>query len=140
MALPPDRPGLSVSYTFSADRRAIGAQYLKFHLGEGDFLREIAPARTVAFLEEIDALRREGLAQSDNFEVVVVVGPEGYVNPLRLPDEVVRHKILDLLGDLYLFGPLHGRVLAVRSGHRLNHRLAQGLARASRPACPVDVM
>jgi UDP-3-O-[3-hydroxymyristoyl] N-acetylglucosamine deacetylase len=127
--LPPERPGLTVSYTFSADARAIGAQYREFCLGVDDFAGEIAPARTIAFIEEIEALRREGLARSEDTELVVVVGPEGYLNERRFPDEVVRHKILDLLGDLYLLGPLHGRAIAIRSGHRLNHRLAQELAR-----------
>lgn len=133
IVLPPERPGFTVSYTFAADRRAIGAQHHQFRLGEDDFLEEIAPARTVAFLEEIEALRRQGLAQSTDMDVAVVVGPEGYVTPLRLPDEIVRHKILDLLGDLYLYGPLHGRVIAVRSGHRLNHRLGRELSRAGCP-------
>ncbi len=127
--LPPERPGLTISYTFSADSRAIGAQHYEFHLGAGDFAREIAPARTIAFLEEIEALRREGLAQSNDSGLAVLVGPEGYLNDLRFPDEVVRHKILDLLGDLFLLGPLHGQAIAVRSGHRLNHRLARELAR-----------
>ncbi len=126
--LPPERPGLTVSYTFSADARAIGAQYREFHLGVDDFAGQIAPARTIAFIEEIEALRREGLAQSNDTELVVVVGPGGYLNERRFPDEVVRHKILDLLGDLFLLGPLHGQVIAIRSGHRLNHRLAQELA------------
>lgn len=126
--LPPERPGLTVSYTFSAEERPIPAQHLQFHLGEDDFAEAIAPARTIAFLEEIEALRREGLARCDDLEVAVVVGPDGYVNPLRFPDEIVRHKILDLLGDLYLVGPVHGQVVAVRSGHRFNHRLAQRLA------------
>jgi len=122
--LPPDRPGLTISFTFSADRRPIGAQHCLFRLGEDDFVKEIAPARTVAFIEEIEALRREGLAQSNDTDVAVVVGPDGYLNQLRLPDEIVRHKILDLIGDLFLLGPVHGQVVAIRSGHRLNHRLA----------------
>ena len=127
--LPPECPGLTVSYTFSADERAIGAHYRRFRLGIDDFTGEIAPARTIAFIEEIEALRREGLAQSNDTELVVVVGPEGYLNERRFPDEVVRHKILDLMGDLFLLGPLHGQLIAIRSGHRLNHRLAQELAR-----------
>ncbi|MGQ9779384.1 MAG: UDP-3-O-acyl-N-acetylglucosamine deacetylase [Bacillota bacterium] len=126
--LPPERRGLVASYTFTPDRRPIPPQYLRFHLGEDDFVEAIAPARTIAFLEEIEALRLEGLARSNDFAVAVVVGPEGYLNPLRFPDEIVRHKILDLLGDLYLAGPVYGQVVAVRSGHRLNHRLAQRLA------------
>lgn len=139
IVLPPGRPCLSISYTFCADKRAIGSQHHQFHLGEDDFAREIAPARTIAFLEEIEALRREGLAQSTDTDVVVVVGPDGYLNSLRLPDEIVRHKILDLLGDLYLFGRLYGRIVAVRSGHRLNHRLGQELCRSAFLAAPAAV-
>ncbi|NLG83705.1 MAG: UDP-3-O-[3-hydroxymyristoyl] N-acetylglucosamine deacetylase [Firmicutes bacterium] len=126
--LPSERPGLTVNYVFTADRRPIPTQYCRFHLGEDDFTAAIAPARTIAFLEEIEALRREGLARSNDCTVAVVVGPEGYLGPLRFPDEIARHKVLDLLGDLYLVGPVYGQVLAVRSGHRLNHRLAQRLA------------
>ncbi len=125
--LPPNRPGLSISFTFSADRRSIGAQYHRFRLGEDDYLEEIAPARTIAFLEEIDILRRSGLARCDNSDVAVVVGPDGYLNELRFPDEIVRHKILDLLGDLYLVGRVWGKIIAVRSGHRLNHALGREL-------------
>ncbi len=133
VALPPLEPGLKVNYTFSADQRAIGAQHLQFHLGVDDFEKEIAPARTIAFLEEIENLRRQGLAMSDNMEAAVIVGPQGYVNQPRFPDEIVRHKILDFLGDLFLFGRIHACVIAVRSGHKLNHRLGQALMRANCP-------
>lgn len=140
VALPSPEPGLTVSFTFSADERAIGAQYRRFHLGIDDFTGEIAPARTVAFLEELEALRREGLAQSTDPDVVVVVGPDGYVNSLRFPDELVRHKILDLLGDLFLLGHLQGLVIGVRSGHRLNHLLGRELALRGALAVPPGSM
>ena len=57
-------------------------------------------------------------------EIAVVVGEDGYLNELRYPDEIVRHKILDILGDLYLLGPLEGEIIAVRSGHKLDLELA----------------
>jgi len=129
VALPSPRPGLSVSFTFSADSRVIGAQYYQYTLGVDDYLREIAPARTIAFVEEIQSLRDQGLARSEDAQAVVMVGPDGYLNDLRLRDEIVRHKILDLLGDLYLVsGPLHGQIIAVRSGHHLNYKLGQALS------------
>ncbi|MGE5581433.1 MAG: UDP-3-O-acyl-N-acetylglucosamine deacetylase [Bacillota bacterium] len=123
IALPGDE--FEVSFTFTSDHKATGTQYFQYRLSSDTFVREIAPARTIAFLKEIEYLRSQGLALSDDYDRVVLVGEEGYLNELRFPEEIVRHKILDLIGDLYLLGPLYGRIVAIRSGHTLDLQLTK---------------
>src|SRR5690606_41513704 len=84
------------------------------------FETEIAPARTVGWLHEVEALRRRGLGLGITKVAAVVVDETGFVSPMRMPDEVARHKVLDVVGDLALAGPLAGvHVMAVRSGSAL---------------------
>lgn len=96
-----------------------------------DYLKEIAPARTFCFDYEIEALKKNGLAKGGSLDNAIVVGPEGIYNPgaaLRFPDEFVRHKILDLMGDLMLVGStLKGRVIAKRCGHGHNVKFLRQL-------------
>jgi UDP-3-O-[3-hydroxymyristoyl] N-acetylglucosamine deacetylase len=111
----------------------IGVQRMRFDaLDPAGFEREIAPARTFGFTEEIEALRRANLIRGGSLENAVVLTPEGMLNetPLRSPDEFVRHKILDIIGDLALLGmtPL-GLVRAERSGHLLHAQLMSKLLR-----------
>lgn len=103
------------------------------------FARELAPARTFGFAREADALRAAGRARGADLSCVVVYGPEGVSNPegLRFPDEVVRHKALDALGDLALVGArLVGRYVAWRPGHALNVALAAALRRRRTEPAP----
>lgn len=89
----------------------------------------IAPARTWGFIEEAPALLRQGLARGAGPENVLVIGPDGYLNPPRFPDEPARHKILDLLGDLALLGGRpRGHVDVTRGGHGLHVALAREIA------------
>ncbi len=104
----------------------IGRQEFTFRLGSSeDFKREIAPARTFGFVKEIETLEQMGLANGGRLNNFILVGEEGVVNaPLRFPDEFVRHKILDILGDFYLLGrPIRGRVVARMTGHSDNAAL-----------------
>ena len=126
--------GLSVGYTldYGALRKVNLAfcpstQFLEIEITEQAFLKEIAPARTFVFEEEIAQLRAAGLGKGATVENTLVLGQEGIIgNHLRFHDEFVRHKILDLIGDLYLLGcRLHGQVLATKSGHSLNVKLAK---------------
>lgn len=96
------------------------------------YLREIAPARTFATLDEALAMRQAGMFSHLREGDTLVIGPQGPVGgPYRLPDEPARHKLLDLLGDLALAGrPIFARVTASQSGHALNHELAAALAGA----------
>ena len=127
------RPGaatldLALSIDFSA--RAIGRQALSLSLSEQGFRRELASARTFTMLHEIEAMQAAGLALGGNLDNAVVVDDARVVNPagLRAPDEFVRHKMLDAVGDLALAGaPIHGRFVAHRTGHALNNRLLRAL-------------
>jgi UDP-3-O-[3-hydroxymyristoyl] N-acetylglucosamine deacetylase len=111
----------------------IGVQRMSFDVLDAEaFLREISPARTFGFTEEIEALRRANLIRGGSLANAIVLTPEGMLNqtPLRRADEFVRHKILDIIGDLALLGiPLLGRVRAERSGHLLHAALMSKLLR-----------
>jgi UDP-3-O-[3-hydroxymyristoyl] N-acetylglucosamine deacetylase len=125
IGLPGDEEQFQVCFTFTSDHPTTGTQYFQYTLTRESFIKEIAPARTVAFMKEIEYLRSQGLALGGDLNSVVVVDDDGYRNKLRFPDEIVRHKILDILGDLYLLGPLAGNLVAVRSGHALDLALAK---------------
>lgn len=110
----------------------IGAQHFRFDLTDGAFGREIASARTFGFTAEIEALRRANLIRGGSLENAIVLTPEGMLNDttLRFADEFVRHKILDIIGDLALLGmPILGRISAERSGHILHASLMTKLLR-----------
>ena len=110
----------------------IGRQNFCFDLTDGAFGREIAAARTFGFTEEIEALRKANLIRGGSLENAIVLTPEGMLNDttLRFADEFVRHKILDIVGDLALLGmPLMGRIKAERSGHILHAALMTKLLR-----------
>ncbi|MDT7541543.1 MAG: UDP-3-O-[3-hydroxymyristoyl] N-acetylglucosamine deacetylase [Acidobacteriota bacterium] len=111
----------------------IGTQHMTFDaLAPGAFAREIASARTFGFTEEIEMLRRANLIRGGSIDNAIVLTPEGMLNRggLRTRDEFVRHKILDIIGDLALLGmPLLGRVRAERSGHLFHAMLMTKLLR-----------
>lgn len=118
--LPADE--LRVSMTIAYDHVAIGTQYASFKITEDTFKNEIAPARTFCFLREVKMLQEQGLIRGGSLESAVVIGDEAILNDdLRFPDEFVRHKILDLLGDMYLLGrPVKGHIVGVKGGHAKN--------------------
>jgi len=92
------------------------------------FLREIAPSRTFGFRNEIEALMAQGLARGGSLDNAVVIDADGYMGPLRFPDEIVRHKVLDLIGDLALVGCYPNcEVIALKSGHTLHVAAARDL-------------
>jgi UDP-3-O-[3-hydroxymyristoyl] N-acetylglucosamine deacetylase len=125
----PGLSGLEMALSIDFDAAAIGRQALSLFLSPQSFRRELARARTFTLMQEIDQLRAAGLAQGGSLDNAVVVDHVRVLNPagLRMPDEFVRHKLLDAVGDLALAGaPLRGRFVAHRSGHRL----LQGLLRA----------
>ncbi len=128
MVLPYD--GFRVSFTSLNPHKLIGVQYEDFHVDEAVYPQEIAPARTIAYEKEIQALREMGLGLGGSLENVIVYNDEGWLNPLHFEDELVRHKILDVIGDLRLAGIIRGHVIAVASGHALNTQLAKQIAAA----------
>ncbi|MCH9031497.1 MAG: bifunctional UDP-3-O-[3-hydroxymyristoyl] N-acetylglucosamine deacetylase/3-hydroxyacyl-ACP dehydratase [candidate division Zixibacteria bacterium] len=148
-------PSDDLRITFMVDYRnpALGTQYTSLVNLEEEFVTEFAPARTFCFLSEVEYLKKEGLIKGGSLSNAIViydsdkgqievdrirkaldldenafVGKTGIINdiPLRFPNEPVRHKALDLLGDLYLIGaPIKGHILAARSGHKANVALAR---------------
>jgi UDP-3-O-[3-hydroxymyristoyl] N-acetylglucosamine deacetylase/3-hydroxyacyl-[acyl-carrier-protein] dehydratase len=126
MALPHD--GLRITFTVHYDHPEIGTQYASFDISQEIFEREIAPARTFSLLKDVEDLKNRGLIKGGSLENSIVVGDDGVINkePLRFADEFVRHKILDLLGDLCLLGaPVKAHVISNRSGHTSNVRLVR---------------
>jgi len=128
VALPSDRFRATVVLDYP--RHAyLGTLAATFDAAQRDYAAEIAPARTFGFLSEIEWLRAHGLGLGATRDNAVVLGEDRYETPLRFPNELARHKLLDLLGDLALIGrPLAAHVIAVRPGHALNVRLALALS------------
>jgi UDP-3-O-[3-hydroxymyristoyl] N-acetylglucosamine deacetylase len=127
--IPADR--FRISYTLDNDHPAIGVQALTCAPTERTFVEEFAPARTYGFLKDLGPLRRNGLARGASLENAIGLGKRGVLNGLRFRDEFVRHKILDLIGDLALLGrPLIGHVIARNAGHALNVELVVAIQRA----------
>ncbi|MFM9010978.1 MAG: UDP-3-O-acyl-N-acetylglucosamine deacetylase [Planctomycetota bacterium] len=126
---PPRFAGLSVDYELDYGPGPIGRQTFAVRVTPDAFRRELAAARTFITTDEADRLRAAGLARHVGYGDLLVFGPDGPLdNALRWPDECVRHKVLDLVGDLALVGrPLHAHVRACRSGHRLNGAVAARL-------------
>ena len=120
---PCERLELDVTIDFTDD--AIGVQRLEIVPDVRAFRQRLASARTFARLHEVAALQAAGLSKGGSLENAIVVDGSDILNPegLRFEDEFVRHKALDLLGDLYLGGPILGRVTTVKGGHGLNHAL-----------------
>ena len=120
----------SLDFEIDFNSAAIGNQSMSVQLVNGTFKGEISRARTFGFAQEVDQLRKMGLARGGSLDNAVVVGDGIVLNEegLRYHDEFVRHKILDSVGDLYLAGaPLHARFAGYRSGHALNHDLLRAL-------------
>lgn len=130
LALPYD--GFRVSFTSVNPHKLIGIQYEDFLVDEAVYEKEIAPARTIAYEGEIRQLREMGLGLGGTMENVIVYNDDGWLNPLHFDDELVRHKILDVIGDLRLAGIIRGHIIAAASGHALNTKLAKKIAAAYR--------
>lgn len=112
--------GLRLGFTIQFDNPVLGTQHLTLDITPESFKEQIAAARTFVLFRDVEALRAQGLIKGGSLENAVVVKDDGIMNedPLRFPDEFVRHKILDFLGDLAIIGrPLQGSFHAVRSGH-----------------------
>jgi UDP-3-O-[3-hydroxymyristoyl] N-acetylglucosamine deacetylase/3-hydroxyacyl-[acyl-carrier-protein] dehydratase len=123
--LPSDE--LRITMTIAFDHVAIGTQYASFVITPDTFAKDIAPARTFGFLRDAKMLQEQGLIKGVSLENAVAIGDESILNEdLRFPDEFVRHKILDLLGDMYLLGrPVKGHVIGVKSGHASHVKFSQ---------------
>ncbi len=121
----------SVSYSINFPHPLIGKETLRVELSNGSYLRNIAPARTFGSREDEKAMRNMGLIRGASRENCIVLTRDGIENgPLRFPDEFVRHKILDLVGDLALLGkPILGKVVADRAGHAMHTAMVSRILR-----------
>ena len=125
---PADR--FEMAFEIDFPTRAIGRQRIDMVITEDSFRKELADCRTFGFLSEVEALRQVGLARGGSLENAVVIDGDRVLNPegLRRPDEFVRHKALDAVGDLYVLGaPLLGRFEGIYAGHGLNNLVARAL-------------
>ena len=125
----PDGPALTITYEIDFPHPIVGRQELTFAFKPEEFASRISPARTFGFAREIEVLRARGLVRGGSLHNAVVLDDAGIMSgPLRFRDEFVRHKILDLLGDLALLGrPLYGRIHARKAGHALHIDFARAL-------------
>jgi len=121
----------SVSYAINFPHPLIGRETFQVDLSDGNYVRQIAPARTFGFLHEADAMRQQGLIRGASTDNVIVLTRDDVMNPpLRFKDEFVRHKVLDLIGDLALLGKqILGSVVADRAGHAMHTALVSRILR-----------
>ncbi len=137
--------GFSVSYQLDYPPPVGEQSYDYGPLEAGSYEREIAPARTFGFVKDLEMMRELGLGTGGRFDNCILVGEDDVINTeLRFPDEFVRHKILDVIGDLFLLGyPVRGKVTAHRTGHRDNIEILRRVLAANgavlQPAGAADV-
>jgi UDP-3-O-[3-hydroxymyristoyl] N-acetylglucosamine deacetylase len=126
-------PEQRLSYGIDFPVAAIGNQWYSWCSAQEKFAEAIAPARTFCLADQIDQLRRNGLIKGGNLENALVCDQDGWLNPpLRFADEPVRHKLLDLVGDLSLLGTLPlAHIVAYKASHYLHVQLARQLAHLS---------
>lgn len=121
IALPDE--DFKVSYLLNYGSEYPGTQYITLKVNPEIYRREIGGARTYTFLNWVDDLRKKGLIKGGSLSNAIVIDKNGPIglNPLRFPDEFVRHKVLDLIGDLALIGyPIKGHIFGIKSGHKTN--------------------
>ncbi len=120
-------PGFRISYTLDYKHPVLRSQFLEYDRDHDSFAEKIAGARTFGFSRELALLQKKGLARGGSLENAVLVTEDSTENPLRYQDEFVRHKILDVTGDMALNGFIAGHIIAVRTGHKLHVELAKKL-------------
>ena len=122
--------GLSIDFEIDFDNAAVARQRWSFQVTQASYKREVSRARTFGFLEEVDKLREMGLALGGSLDNAIVIDGDRVLNDggLRYDNEFVRHKVLDLIGDLALIGgPVIGKFCCTRTGHSMTLRLLQAL-------------
>ena len=118
--------GFRITFTSINPHPLLGVQFFDSEVTEQSYIDDICYARTIAFTEELEMMRKLGLGKGGTIENVVVYDKDTCLSQLRSDDELVRHKVLDIIGDLSLIGrPLKGHIIAVKSSHKLNNLLAK---------------
>ena len=123
--------GFKVSYTIDFNHTFLKSEYYEIDLNLENYKREISMARTFAYDYEIEYLKNNNLALGGSLDNAIVIAKDGVLNPegLRYENEFVRHKILDLIGDIYVLGrPIRGHIIAIKAGHFINAQLSTKLA------------
>ncbi len=123
-------PNFRITYKIDFPHPAVGTQTYDLVFSPDSYEKEISSARTFGFLRDVEYLQAKGLALGGSLQNAVVLDDERVINKegLRCPDEFVKHKILDAIGDLYLLGmPIIGHFTAYKSGHKLNTQLVKTL-------------
>jgi UDP-3-O-[3-hydroxymyristoyl] N-acetylglucosamine deacetylase/3-hydroxyacyl-[acyl-carrier-protein] dehydratase len=126
----PDEGGLSIQYHLEYRTPAPVLQSVSFRIEEDVFAEQVAPARTFVMESEVEALRAMGLGKGANYSNTLVMGKDGLIdNQLRFQDEFARHKVLDIMGDLFLLGAdLSAKIIATKTGHSANMQLVKKLS------------
>ncbi len=124
-ALPYD--GLRITYTSMNPHPMLGTQVLDIEINPETYRTDIAAARTIGFTWELEAMRKMGLGKGGTLENAIVYSETGCLSELHWQDELVRHKILDILGDISLVGPVSAHIIAVNGSHKLNGELSEKL-------------
>lgn len=125
--------GFRVTFTSIKHHPLLGVQFFDAEVTPETYIKEISFARTIAFTDELAMLRKLGLGKGGNLENTIVYDETTCLSKLRSPDELVRHKVLDVIGDLSLVGmPIEGHVIAVKSSHKLNSLLTQKIIKEVR--------
>lgn len=126
--------GRKITFRIHFNHTLLGEQTMTIELNEENFINELAPARTFGFMRDVEYLRANGLAKGGSYDNAVILGDEGVLNKtgLRFKDEFVRHKILDLIGDISLIGyPIYGHIVANKAGHSTNVKFVKKLLSAT---------
>ena len=121
--------GYRITFTSINSHPLLGTQHC-------DFKEHISAARTIGFMKELEQLQAMGLAKGGNLDNALVYDDEKCLSVPRFDDELVRHKALDVMGDLFLLGPIEGHVIALKSSHELNSRLARSIMEEIRETQP----
>ena len=125
-AIPYD--GFRITFTSINPHPLLGVQFFDAEITPAEYIKAIAYARTIAFTEELEMIRKLGLGKGGNLENTIVYDKTTCLSKVRSADELVRHKVLDVIGDISLLGrPVRGHIIAVKSSHKLNNLLTHDI-------------
>lgn len=120
--------GFRITFTSINSHPLLGVQFFDAEITPDTYVKDVAFARTIAFTEELEMIRKLGLGKGGNLENTIVYDKTTCLSKLRSADELVRHKVLDVIGDISLLGkPLKGHIIAVKSSHKLNNLLTHDI-------------
>lgn len=122
---------LQVEATIDFPRSFVGKQRADFDEDTDNFIKDVAPSRTFGFYKEVEELKKRGLAMGASPDNAIAIMDDRYLSPLRFPDELARHKIIDIIGDMALCGKkVICRICSYKAGHALNVELARRILNA----------